>query len=714
MDIFGVRSDATFTPMPPRDSLGTAACATAFKRGLPDFFMLDTQPPEFSQMTTEYMAWVAKFAAISLALSFITQSPDLRAQASVPAPHAGPPPAATEAPQLTSEDASAFFDGMIPPLIRYADIPGAMIVIVRNGALVLAKGYGYADVQTRRRILPETTEFRIGSISKTFTWTAVMQLVEQGRLDLDRDINQYLDFKVPPAFGKPITLRDLMTHTAGFQDGLKDAFPRTRLTPLGEFLRNNIPARIFPPGSIVAYSNYGAALAGYIVQRASGEPFDRYVAEHIYAPIGMMRSTFDQPLPPALERDASKGYSVGSDPPRPFELMNIWPAGSMVTDGVDMSRWMITHLNGGEYAGHQILSPTTARLMQARAYTPDGSADANGMTLGFWEESRNGHRVIAHSGDVLGTHSYMWLLPNDHIGMFLVFNADSNGTAYANYLRRVAVFRQFMDRYFPLSEPPFPPALRSAAEDGRRLAGHYWSSRRSQTNFLSLSYFPSEVTASVDSRGILRVGFLKGLSGAPMRWREIGPYMWHALDGPFHLGAIRDPRGRIEYLTTDFIPPVLVLQPVPFRFDKSIDYPLLWITLAALLGALLFPPLFGLLRRVYAGCRAEGATHRYYPTTALMLLDLVFLVGWGAVLFVVADQTVGFNGPLEPYLDVLRILGWLSLVGSVYILAASWQTLRRPGVSSWRKLICALAIIGALGTDWFAIVFHLLLFSSTY
>src|SRR5271163_4508118 len=151
--------------------------------------------------------------------------------------------------------------------IAQADIAGAVIAVVKDGSLVFAKGYGYADTAKKTQISPEMTLFRPGSISKLFIWTAVMQQVEQGKLDLDRDVNDYLDFKIPAAFDKPITLRNLMTHTAGFEEVAKDmAEPdAASIGPLGDFLRSHIPARIYPPGTTPAYSNYGAALSGYIV-----------------------------------------------------------------------------------------------------------------------------------------------------------------------------------------------------------------------------------------------------------------------------------------------------------------------------------------------------------------------------------------------------------------------------------------------------------------
>ncbi|HTC91360.1 MAG TPA: serine hydrolase domain-containing protein, partial [Bryobacteraceae bacterium] len=133
---------------------------------------------------------------------------------------ANPSPAEVP-PQLTQSDADAWLDGFMPYTLESNDIAGATVVIVKDGQVLTQRGFGYADVAARKPVDPATTMFRAGSISKLFTWTAVMQLVEQHKIDLDADVNQYLDFKIPPYEGKPITMRNLMTHTPGFEEAFK-------------------------------------------------------------------------------------------------------------------------------------------------------------------------------------------------------------------------------------------------------------------------------------------------------------------------------------------------------------------------------------------------------------------------------------------------------------------------------------------------------------
>src|SRR5215217_6189386 len=230
---------------------------------------------------------------VLVALSVVAQAPDeaIRKQQESQPPVPATPQ--TGAHEMTATDVEAFLDGLVPLQIKQSDIAGATVSIVKDGKLLLAKGYGYADVEKQKPVSAQETLFRPGSISKLFTWTAIMQLYEQGKLDLDRDVNEYLDYKIPDAFGKPITLKNIMTHTPGFEEQIKDLFTNTPGSPnLGEYLKTHIPARIYPPGTVPAYSNYATALAGYIVERISGERFDDYVERHIFTPLGMEHATF--------------------------------------------------------------------------------------------------------------------------------------------------------------------------------------------------------------------------------------------------------------------------------------------------------------------------------------------------------------------------------------------------------------------------------------
>src|SRR5882724_6640322 len=237
-------------------------------------------------------------------------SPLLPQGAPAPSKEAAPPTERGPPPELTKVDFETFLDALIPSQLRNRNIAGAVVSVVKDGQVLFQKGYGYADVEAKKPVLPDQTLFRPGSISKLFTATAVMQLVEQGKLDLDHDVNDYLDFAIPKTYSQPVTPRQLLTHTAGFEDTLKNLFVAhsSDMKPLRTYLVNQMPARIFPPSKVPSYSNYGFTLAGYIVERVSGEKFERYIENHILKPLRMTNSTFDQPLPPQLAPQMSKGY----------------------------------------------------------------------------------------------------------------------------------------------------------------------------------------------------------------------------------------------------------------------------------------------------------------------------------------------------------------------------------------------------------------------
>src|SRR5207342_2281720 len=362
---------------------------------------------------------------------------------SVAAPGATPATLPAGGHELNKTDVDAWLDGYVPYAIARGDIAGAVVVVVKDGQVLTERGYGFSDIEKRTPVSPETTLFRPGSISKLFTWTAVMQLVEQGKIDLDADVNTYLDFKIPPRNGKPITMRNIMTHTSGFEETVRhlihdDTKP---VFPLDRFVKESLPNRAFDAVTTPAYSNYATALAGYIVQRQSGVSFDDYVDQHIFQPLGMQHASFRQPLPKNLQPFMSKGYKGASQKAERFEIVDPAPAGSLSASGADMGKFMIAHLNNG--AG--LLKPETAKLMHD--YRLDVIPGLNRMALGFYEQGINGHRGIAHGGDTSLFHSDLTLFIDDGVGLFVSVN--SAGGEGAPRALRERLFDAFGNRYFP-------------------------------------------------------------------------------------------------------------------------------------------------------------------------------------------------------------------------------------------------------------------------
>jgi CubicO group peptidase (beta-lactamase class C family) len=431
------------------------------------------------------------------------------------------------------DDLEAFLDGVMGPTLRESHIAGAVVAIVKDGELYFAKGYGYADVDHQVPVDATTTLFRVGSISKLFTWTAVMQLVEQGRIDLDADINTYLtQFKIPATFPQPITMRNLMTHSAGFEDGgmgyLVVSGPGN-FVPLATALGNHIPARVAPPAvdfndaTMESYSNWGGAVAGLIVANVSGVPFEDYVEKNIFKPLRMYSSTFREPLPPDLKHQVSDGYRFqsGALKAMPFEYVhNFAPAGALSSTAVDMAKFMIAHLNDGAYGEVQILKQETAEAMHSRHLSP--SPYLSGWCLGFYEKHLNGYRIIGHGGNTRWFHSDLNLLPEQKLGLFVSYNSASTLPIVA----RDELLAAFMNRYYPAYLPQLhapPDFARTAA----RYTGDYLLNRRSYTKnekATGLLATPLSVTSTADN------ALLIGTGPTAMKVIEVKPDVFRAVD----------------------------------------------------------------------------------------------------------------------------------------------------------------------------------------
>ena len=474
-------------------------------------------------------------------------------------PGASPEPILEGAGLRGKEDLEAFFDGVVAAHLKYNPMAGATLSVVKDGEILLAKGYGYADLEKQVKVDPAQSLFRPGSTSKLFTWTAVMQLVEQGKLDLDADVNQYIpDFKIPATYDQPITLRNIMTHTAGLEDGAlgylfaKDA---TKLIPLGESLAAHIPARVRPPttdfgndGTNASYSNWATALAGHIVASVSGEPFDDYVRMHIFEPLGMNSSTFAEPLPPELAPRMATGYQFkeGRLKPHDFEFVhNFGPAGSLSSTATDMANFMIAHLNEGEFNGQRILKQETARLMHSRQF--QASPYLNGSGLGFYETWVNGRRWIGHGGDMIAFHTDFLLMPEEKVGIFVSYNSSNE---LAPYVARRDLLRAFMDRYYPAKLPQLK-APADFKERAAKYAGTYRGNRASSTKFeraFGLTSAGTRVAPTDDGKLLIQNILFPGIS----YWIEVAPNVFREENGDAMIAFVEGEGGRITHLVNPF------------------------------------------------------------------------------------------------------------------------------------------------------------------
>ena len=618
---------------------------------------------------------------------------------------AAPLPELTVAHELTKPDLEAFLDALIPAQLQNRDIAGAAISVVKDGQVLLAKGYGFADFAAKKPVVADKTLFRPGSISKVFTATAVMQLVEQGKLDLDRDVNDYLDFAIPKTYDAPVTLRRILTHTAGFEETLKNLFvPSVReMRPLRDYLIAAMPARIFPPGMVPSYSNYGLTLAGYIVERISGEPFEKYVAAHILSPLRMDHSSFAQPLPENLEANMSQGYLAAAQGARKFEFVTTAPAGALSATATDMTRLMLALLGEGTLDGATILKPESVRTMEARQFEFHPALHAIGLIL--MEYSMNGQRILGHGGDTIFFHSDMIVLPDAHVGLFISYNSSGSRPGGG----RTEVIHAFLNRYFPEPVSATPAIdLKTAQADGRAVSGLYSESRRGDSTLLKVAAILGQTSVRSDQNGVLTIEGLLSPRGGLKQWREFGPLVYREVDGPDIFAFRQNANG----VVTDMLParPILLGQRVTGLANKRILMPVVGTSLTLLVLTLLLWPAAVLVRRRYGRPLFTSTIDRllYLGARIICLFQVVF-VSLIVLPLSLADKNIGFIGDgIDPWLNTAHILGWLATAGLALMAFAAVRFWRVAGLGWWARVHASLLFLASAIFLLFAWWTHLL------
>ena len=593
--------------------------------------------------------------------------------------------------QLTAEDVNAWLDGKLPDALKNGDIPGAVVTVVKDGQVVTTRGYGWADTGASGgqpvAVDPQKSLFRVASISKIPTSISAMQLVEQGKVDLDADISAYLDFEIERRFDEPLTLRHLLTHSAGFEERWK-VVPTTDLEA---YVKNDPPAQVFAPGTTPAYSNYGMALAGYIVQRVSGQPFETYVREHVLEPAGMTSSTYEQPLPKDMAGSLGPGYtSTGEEVP--FELMGDFPAGSLTVSAPDFAAFMNAQLSRSpkllrEETWEQMWSPG---LGEERL---GNRAKAGEMGLGYFDLSRHGRRVVGHGGDIVGWHSQFELYPEENTGIFISYNGDGNDSDSSNNLRE-DLAQGFADRYFP-GETVKASGSKDSAERARQVAGSYVPSRVPWASFAAAwvpTLFPATIEQTSDG----------GLKDGKTQYVEVEPWVWRQVDGRSAFAAqVED--GKVVSLSQG---PALTL--IPMTPVQQMLAPVFGICLVLLLVVTVAWPIGALRRRrALARGREVGAPVSWLTRVARSggAVALAAQFTWiGLLLVIMANSTTFSDGSFTWLIPVARCAQVLQALGVVAVIPAAVDLVmslkRRAG---WRRITMSAVLLAALvALAWWA------------
>ncbi|MBV8882842.1 MAG: serine hydrolase [Chroococcidiopsidaceae cyanobacterium CP_BM_RX_35] len=427
-------------------------------------------------------------------------------------------------------------------------IPGKVFVLVKDGSIFLSKGYGYANIEQLTPVIPSKTLFRVGSLSKLFTATAVMQLAEQGKLRLNDDINRYLkQFHVENNSFEPLTSAHLLTHTDGFDVAWTIGAAthcQSPLPSLERFLSQNLPQRVRSPGKLYVYGDAGMALAGYLVQVLSGAPFTQYINQNILQPLDMHHSSFQQPLPPELESNLAVGYEDKNATLQktPFTCGKSVPSIALSATATDMAHFMIAHLQGGHYGKMQLLNETTVQDMHRQHFTNFPSLPAAaGSAYGFYERFQNHQRAIEHGGSIYGYTSQLFLMPEQNLGFFVAYNKEDKVELRENLIE------QFLDHYYPepknKNSPPHPQLSTQFQQQAQELNGNYRFVRYPQHSFAKLwaiLFGPRpDLRLRSNSDGTLT------LLPIGTKWVQVKPLLLQYLDGKSYLRFWQDNQGQI-------------------------------------------------------------------------------------------------------------------------------------------------------------------------
>jgi CubicO group peptidase (beta-lactamase class C family) len=663
---------------------------------------------------------IKRFMAISmpiiLALMIVlSTSGSARGQESeVTAGGNGPTASSQQQGPTDRAEMEAFIDKELGKEMEKRHIAGAAVSVVKDGKLFFAKGYGDADLKKGIPVDPEQTTFRIGSVTKLYTWTAVMQLAEQGKLDLNADVNTYLDFRVPDTYPQPITLKDLMTHTAGFEDRYYEMLAKNPndLMPPREWLVSHMPARVRPPGEVAAYSNYGAALAGYIVARVSGEPYDQYVQEHILNPLGMAHTTARLPTPQDVRAHASEGYTYEDGAFKAFPDYSdmgqpaMAPAGGMQSSATDMARFMIAQLRDGRpgdanAAEQSILNESTLRRMHSTLYTPDPRL--LGTAHGFFDFTDNGQRTIGHSGGSDPIYSLLLLLPDQNLGVFVVYNSEGGRDLT---LQHLGFQRAFFDHYYPSPalKPIEPPA------DFAERAGRFVGSYRITGSTPGTSYTTLEKVGVLFGMSTVKIS--DGGDGTLLftnpwgKWRfvEAKPLYFRKVDGQFHILFREDERGRITHMFTDYTP-MFAFEKLKWYETSAFNMALAAGCVLAFLSMIAVAAVRFIRYRRQSGYRKadpRGARVAYQIVVGISILNLLFVVGT-----VLSFNPVPLFGVSMIYKIVLG-LGVLSAVLTVGALIYGVLAWKRSYWGIAARVHYTLVTVAAVAFVWFLNFWNLL------
>lgn len=557
-------------------------------------------------------------------------------------------------------DLEELVNGIVEKKMAECRAPGAAVVVVKDGARVFSKAYGYANLEKRVPVDIDRTRFCLASITKTFTATAVMQLVEKGTIDLDADVNRYLgDPHLPDTYPEPVTLAQLLTHTSGIEHSLlgMGTFSDSDRLSLDQHLSSHRSARVMPPGRLFTYSNRNYTWVGRLVEVVAHMPFERYLEAYVLRPLSMNCTGFE--LPPHPDTELAIGYRLENEKASawPFPHLNDFPAGGLLSTGTDMALFMLAHLQQGSLGEARILEQRSIRRMHERRHTFHPALA--GMTLGFMEERQAGRRALTHEGFMAGFTSFLFLVPDARLGVFTVTNGGSEECSLVHDLPWA-----ILDHYVPPASANTPPIAKPNLPDrARRLVGTYRSVEYARTTFEKASVLlgavrEARVNAAPDGSLMIR----------GHRYVEVEPLVFDREDRKARIAFQEGIDGQAALMARDNH----VYERVAWYAEASLHRWLFLFTTLPLLGTLIVWPV--------------GAVRSWFRRDMPRPTPLDLATRWSArfvalpPLIFVATIVAACLGPLGPaqlivaipwWVKAASLLPWSLLPASVALLVAT-------------------------------------------
>ena len=584
------------------------------------------------------------------------------------------PAIASDAVSLSHEGLQNYFRSNIPALMEAMKIPGVAIVVVKGNAIIYSEGFGYGDIVRKSRIDPETSLFRIGSVTKPFTATAILQLVEQQKLKLSDNANQFFEMPASANVSGPVTIANLLTHTGGIEEKLihTAVHNRAEVLPLNQFLEQQMPLRVLPAGKWMCYSNHGYVLLGHIVERVSGKSLEAYFQENIFAPLNMKHSWYG--MPPDHDPDMVTGYEH-QQPVEPAHVL-IGPAAAIIASANDVGRFLIAQLNQGAYGQSRIFSESTSRLMTDRQFTQHPSLP--GMTYGFYESNYNRIRSLYHEGGIRGYSCLIYLCPKQQLGLFVVNNGYKQGFHWR-------LCDDFLNHFFPAKPDEYFPKNGSLAR-AKELRGNYRFLRYSRTTIEKLALLRrSDIPVHEKPDGRLDIGGTLFVEISPLLFQQVGSYERAAF--------LTDSQGNVTHLSVDQD----VLEKVPWYKTAALHQVLLFLFVIVFIVSQ-----FGWSkeRTEFHLTGEDHGVHQAIPTQVRWIrligkLNLAFLISLVIVMIRTKPGVIWYGVPFLYY--VVLTIPIFSLFLLILVLYSTFRSRKRLNwPKSYRFRFCAVVAANVL------------------